>query len=203
MQPKAPAPRPPENKKRRTSFRMSFLVRWKRFELPTFCFVVRHSIQLSYQRRCKIYTTTDIGVCQLFFSKKNEFFSRRKKSRRKPRLAAAGPSLRLAPERPPRLLCQTPARPFLPRQRRHSSFLILSAGGTAVSPSPGTGPVRLSRRRAARALPCARKESAPLPCSPLLPGAETGLHPGKNKKPGHPRRGGRTGVFRCQAMKLR
>ena len=74
---------------------------------------------------------------------------------------------------------------------------------SARFPLPGTGPVRLSRRWTAQALPCARKESAPLPCSPLLPGAETGLHPGKNKKPGHPRRGGRTGVFRCQAMKLR
>lgn len=142
------------------------------------------------------------------FSKKNEFFSRRKKSRRKPRFAAAstltfGPGAPAAPSLPnagmafssppeaARLFpysfsgrnCllfhrQTPPCPSSPAGRCSARF-----------PLPGTGPVRLSRRWAAQALPCARKESAPLPCSPLLPGAETGLHPRQKQKARPPPKG--------------
>ena len=189
-----------------------------------------------------IYYHRHRGLSTVFFKKMN-FFSRRKKSRRKPRLAAAGPSLRLAPERPPRLLCQTPARPFLPRQRRHSSFLILSAGGTAFSSPARRRPVRLSppgaallslpRQRRRQPFPllqgvqlpllprqgqvlfifppvggtglalCPKRKRASALLSPSAGRGDRAAPPGKNKKPGHPRRGGRTDVFRCQAMKLR
>ena len=44
------------------------------FEPPTFWFVAKHSIQLSYQRKCKVYTIIRAGFCQWIFEK--NFFAR-------------------------------------------------------------------------------------------------------------------------------
>ena len=177
MQPKAPAPRPPENKKRRTSFRMSFLVRWKRFEL--------HSIQLSYQRRCKIYTTTDIGVCQLFFPKKMNFFRGAKKPEKTPAcrgrtLSPFGPGAPAAPS------LSNAGTAFSSPPEAAPAFPSLAGRATAVSPPPGTGPVHFPA--GGRHGPCfvPEKKARLCPALPFCRARRQGCTPAKTKSPATP-----------------
>lgn len=209
MQPKAPAPRPPENKKKKDILLDVLLGALEEIRTPDLLIRSQtlYPTELPAQVQ-DIYYHRHRGLSTVFF-KKNEFFSRRKKSRRKPRFAAAGPSLRLAPERPPRLLCQTPARPFLharggtalslffqraelpslsPARRRP---VLLSPPGAALPAFPYQGQVLFAFPAGGRHRPCLvpGKKARLCPVLPFCRARGKGCTPRQKQKARSPPKG--------------
>lgn len=140
----------------------------------------------SAKRRHGLFFPARGGTALSFFFQRAELPSLSPARRRPVRLSPPGAALLSLPRqrrRQPFPLLQGVQLPLLPRQGQ-VLFIFPPVGGTGLALCP-------KRKRASALL------------SPSAGRGDRAAPPGKNKKPGHPRRGGRTDVFRCQAMKLR